>query len=142
MNATHNTLTNGLETLPMRPAIEKLCENRILILDGAMGTMVQRYKLQEAELNQTREQLYTQIYETTNTGTHVCVYVYLLAESQLNQTRQQLESLRPRAYTARKQAEGVLRRAFELNPSGKPLTFFFTVACALVLSLLPCQIPR
>jgi len=34
--------------------IEKLLQQRILILDGAMGTMVQRYKLTEADYRGTR----------------------------------------------------------------------------------------
>src|SRR5438132_11516915 len=33
---------------PLHP-LEKLLRERIVILDGAMGTMVQRYKLQEAD---------------------------------------------------------------------------------------------
>ena len=37
-------LLNPLVKLP----IEALLEQRILILDGAMGTMIQRYKLTEA----------------------------------------------------------------------------------------------
>jgi len=32
-----------------KPAISSLLEKRILVLDGAMGTMIQRYKLQEAD---------------------------------------------------------------------------------------------
>jgi 5-methyltetrahydrofolate--homocysteine methyltransferase len=35
-------------------AIEKLLQERILILDGAMGTMIQRYKLGEADYRGTR----------------------------------------------------------------------------------------
>ena len=31
------------------PALEKLLRERIVILDGAMGTMVQRYQLREAD---------------------------------------------------------------------------------------------
>jgi len=33
----------------MRPKIEQLLLNRILVLDGAMGTMIQRYKLSEED---------------------------------------------------------------------------------------------
>ena len=36
------------------PRIEQLLQQRILILDGAMGTMVQRYKLTEADYRGTR----------------------------------------------------------------------------------------
>jgi 5-methyltetrahydrofolate--homocysteine methyltransferase len=32
-----------------KPAVENLLQNRILILDGAMGTMIQRYQLEEAD---------------------------------------------------------------------------------------------
>lgn len=32
-----------------RPKIEELVKKRILVLDGAMGTMIQRYKLEEAD---------------------------------------------------------------------------------------------
>ena len=34
--------------------IEKILQERILILDGAMGTMIQRYKLGEADYRGTR----------------------------------------------------------------------------------------
>ncbi|MBT5615666.1 MAG: 5-methyltetrahydrofolate--homocysteine methyltransferase, partial [Flavobacteriales bacterium] len=33
----------------MRPKIEQLLLNRILVLDGAMGTMIQRYTLSEED---------------------------------------------------------------------------------------------
>ena len=33
----------------MRPKIEQLLLNRILVLDGAMGTMIQRYSLSEED---------------------------------------------------------------------------------------------
>ncbi len=33
----------------MKPSIDDLIQNRILVLDGAMGTMIQKHKLQEAD---------------------------------------------------------------------------------------------
>ncbi|MBH70349.1 MAG: 5-methyltetrahydrofolate--homocysteine methyltransferase, partial [Flavobacteriales bacterium] len=33
----------------MRQSIKEILKNRILILDGAMGTMVQRYNLKEED---------------------------------------------------------------------------------------------
>ncbi len=41
-------------TNPMDHSIQQLLDNRILILDGAMGTMVQRFKLQEADFRGER----------------------------------------------------------------------------------------
>ncbi|MDX1971776.1 MAG: methionine synthase [Candidatus Sumerlaeia bacterium] len=40
-------------TLP-KPALESLLQQRILVIDGAMGTMIQRYKLQEADFRGER----------------------------------------------------------------------------------------
>ena len=34
----------------MNKTIEQILEERILVLDGAMGTMIQRYGLTEADL--------------------------------------------------------------------------------------------
>ena len=33
--------------MPSTDDLEKLCQERILIIDGAMGTMIQQYKLDE-----------------------------------------------------------------------------------------------
>ncbi|HTD90570.1 MAG TPA: homocysteine S-methyltransferase family protein, partial [Burkholderiales bacterium] len=41
-------------TSPRFTQIESALEKRILILDGAMGTMIQRYKLGEKEYRGTR----------------------------------------------------------------------------------------
>ena len=32
-----------------KESIDKVLENRVLVLDGAMGTMIQRYKLKDAD---------------------------------------------------------------------------------------------
>ncbi|MCP3931789.1 MAG: 5-methyltetrahydrofolate--homocysteine methyltransferase, partial [Bacteroidetes bacterium] len=37
-----------MKSLSTQPSLEKILQDRILILDGAMGTMIQRYKLDEA----------------------------------------------------------------------------------------------
>ncbi len=37
-----------------RPEIKEILKNRVLLLDGAMGTMIQRYKLTEADYRGTR----------------------------------------------------------------------------------------
>jgi len=39
---------------PLESRLRALLEQRILMLDGAMGTMIQRYKLSEAEFRGTR----------------------------------------------------------------------------------------
>ncbi len=41
-------------TMPTKPTLEALMNERILILDGAMGSMLQRYKLQEADFRGER----------------------------------------------------------------------------------------
>ncbi len=38
----------------IKPDIRKVLENRVLVLDGAMGTMIQRYKLSESEFRGVR----------------------------------------------------------------------------------------
>ena len=38
-----------MKLTPQREILTKLLEQRILILDGAMGTMIQKYKLTEAQ---------------------------------------------------------------------------------------------
>jgi 5-methyltetrahydrofolate--homocysteine methyltransferase len=41
-------------TPPLRPLLERLLSERILVLDGAMGTMIQRHKLTEADFRGER----------------------------------------------------------------------------------------
>ena len=38
----------------MKPNIHNELKNRILVLDGAMGTMIQRYKLEENDYRGTQ----------------------------------------------------------------------------------------
>jgi len=38
----------------IKPDIRKILEERVLVLDGAMGTMIQRYKLSEADFRGDR----------------------------------------------------------------------------------------
>jgi 5-methyltetrahydrofolate--homocysteine methyltransferase len=51
-----SALTSSSGSLPSDPAsrLRQLLERRILILDGAMGTMIQRYKLTEADFRGER----------------------------------------------------------------------------------------
>lgn len=55
--ANKNCTPNTSNSLPIHPAELKLRElmaKRILVLDGAMGTMIQRYKLEEADYRSER----------------------------------------------------------------------------------------
>ncbi len=46
--------TNMTQKIASWAALEKAAANRILIIDGAMGTMIQRHKLEEADYRGTR----------------------------------------------------------------------------------------
>src|SRR6188472_3622813 len=48
------TANHELRTANSEPRLRSLLERRILILDGAMGTMIQRYKLTEADFRGER----------------------------------------------------------------------------------------
>jgi 5-methyltetrahydrofolate--homocysteine methyltransferase len=50
--ADHDTSASRIS--PLESRLRHLLEHRILILDGAMGTMIQRYKLTEADFRGTR----------------------------------------------------------------------------------------
>ena len=43
-----------MRTTPRTHDIERIAKNRLLFLDGAMGTMVQRHRLTEADFRGTR----------------------------------------------------------------------------------------
>lgn len=45
----HDPTFNAPHGVPVAEALDQLFQRRIGILDGAMGTMIQRYKLQEAD---------------------------------------------------------------------------------------------
>src|SRR5262249_44741049 len=51
---TQGELTGGQMAADTRSVLESLLEHRILVLDGAMGTMIQRHTLTEAEFRGER----------------------------------------------------------------------------------------
>jgi len=54
INLVHAEAKGGKARQTCRQQLEELLEQRILILDGAMGTMIQRYKLEESDFRGDR----------------------------------------------------------------------------------------